>query len=90
MRLWPECVELWYLNCVQSILLHFWPTDWVEPMPRAVRLSVCLSVTKVSPGQTAERIEMKLGTDVCPGQTSIVLDGDPSPPREGGKWVGEI
>ena len=45
-------------------------------------------MTKVSPGQTAEPIEMKLGTDVCPGQTSIVLDGDPSPPREVGQMGG--
>ena len=54
------------------------------------RPSVRLSVTKVDPGQTAERIEMKLGTDVCPGQSSIVLDGDLSPPTGRGQMGGEV
>ena len=31
---------------------------------------------------------MPLGTEVGPGQTSIVLDGDPSPPREGANGWG--
>ena len=35
------------------------------------------------PGKTAKWIEMPLGTEVSPGQTSIVLDGDPSPQGKG-------
>ena len=42
------------------------------------------------PGKTAGWIEMLLGTEVGPDQTSIVLDGGPLFPWEGGKrmaWI---
>ena len=50
-------------------------------------LSVCLSalsVTLVYCGQTVERINMKLGTEVGLGPRHIVLDGEPAPPAPKG------
>jgi len=41
---------------------------------------VCLSATLVYCGQTAERIQTKLGLQVGIGPGHIVLDGDPGPP----------
>ena len=50
-----------------------------------------LSVTTIHPGKTAGWIEMPLGTEVGPGQTSIVLDRDPSPPTgRGQKGRGDL
>ena len=51
---------------------------------RCLSCPVCLSVTLVYCGQTVERIEMKLGTQVGIGPGHIVLDGDPAPPHPKG------
>jgi len=49
-------------------------------------MSVCLSVTLVSYGQTVGWIKMKLGKQVGLGPGHIVLDGDSVPPlKKGGR-----
>jgi len=56
---------------------------------RSVGLSVCRSVTLVSPAKKAEPIEMPFGlrTRVSPG--NHVLDGGSDPPTEKGNFEGE-
>jgi len=46
------------------------------------RCPVCLSVTLVYCGQTVGWIKMPFGTEVGIGPGDIVLDGDPSSPKE--------
>ena len=48
-----------------------------------VCLSVCLSVTLVSPAKTAEPIEMPSGLRTWQGPRDNVLDGGSDPPWEG-------
>jgi len=56
---------------------------------RSVCLSVCRSVTLVSPAKTAGLIEMPFGlkTQVCP--RNHVLDGGPDLPMERGNFEGK-
>jgi len=49
----------------------------------SVCLSVCLSVTVVSPAETAEPIEMPFGLRTRVGPRNHVLDGGQHPPWEG-------
>ena len=54
-----------------------------------VCLSVCLSVTLVSPAKTAEPIEMPSGLRTWLGPRDHVLDGGSDPPMGRGKFWGE-
>ena len=54
-----------------------------------VCLSVCLSVTLVSPAKTAEPIEMPSGLRTWLGPRDHVLDGGSDPPMGSGKFLGE-
>ena len=54
-----------------------------------VCLSVCLSVTLVSPAKTAEPIEMPSGLRTWLGPRDHVLDGGSDPPMGRGKFCGE-
>jgi len=49
---------------------------------RSVCLSVCLSVTFVSPAETAEAIEMLFSRRTQVGTRNHVLDGSPIPQRD--------
>jgi len=49
----------------------------------SVGLSVCLSVTLVSPAKTAEPIEMPFGLRTWVGPGNHVLDGGPDPHGKG-------
>jgi len=52
-------------------------------------LSVCLSVTLVSPAKTAEPIEMPFGLWTQVGTGNHVLDEVPGPPMGRGNFEGE-
>ena len=52
-----------------------------------VCLSVCVSVTIVSPAKTAEQFEMQLWTRVSP--RNHMLDGSPDPSCERASFKGE-
>ena len=54
-----------------------------------VCLSVCLSVTLVSPAKTAEPIEMPSGLRTWLGPRNHVLDGGSDAPMGRGKFWGE-
>ena len=54
-----------------------------------VCLSVCLSVTLVSPAKTAEPIGMPSGFRTWLGPRDRVLDGGSNPPWEGTNFGGE-
>ena len=49
----------------------------------SVGLSVCLSVTTVSPAKTAEPIEIPFGVQTRVGPRNYVLDGSPDPHGKG-------
>ena len=51
-----------------------------------VCLSVCLSVTLVSPTKTAEPIEMPSGLRTWLGKSDHVVDGGSDPPWEGANF----
>jgi len=53
-----------------------------------VCLSVCLSVTLVSPAKTAEPIEMPFGLRTWVGPRDHVLDGSSDPHMGRGKYFG--
>jgi len=55
---------------------------------RSVCLCVCLSVTLVSPAETAEPIEMPFGLWAQVGPGNHVLDGVPNPPMGRGNFEG--
>ena len=54
-----------------------------------VSLSVCLSVTLLSPAKKAEPIEMPFGLRTGVGPENHVLDGGPDPPVERAILSGE-
>ena len=54
-----------------------------------VGLSVCPSVTLVSPAKTAERSEMPFGLRTWVGPGNHVLDGGPDPPMGRGNFERE-
>jgi len=54
----------------------------------SVGVSVGLSVTLVSPAETAEPIEMPFGLRTWLGRRDHVLDGGSDPPWEGGNFLG--
>ena len=56
---------------------------WSGVVCRSASLSVCLSVTLVSPAKTAEPIEMSFGLWTRVGPRNRVLDGVQIPPCEG-------
>ena len=56
---------------------------------RSVGLSVCQSVTLVSPAKTAEPIEMLFGLRTPVGPGNHVLDGGPDLPMGRGNFFGE-
>jgi len=55
----------------------------------SVGLSVCLSVTLVSPGKTAEPIDMPFGLRTWVGPRDHVLDGGSDPPMGRANFWGE-
>jgi len=54
----------------------------------SVGLSVCRSVTLVSPAKTAEPIEMPFGLRTLVGPGNQVLDVGPVPPNGKGQFFG--
>jgi len=52
-------------------------------------MSVCLSVTLVSPAKTTELIEMPFGIRTWVGPGNHVLDGSPDPPMGSGNFEGK-
>jgi len=57
-----------------------------DRVPWSVSLSVCLSVTLVSPAKTAELIEMPFGLRTQVGPGNHVLDGAPDAPTGRGNF----
>ena len=53
-------------------------------------LSVCRSVTLVSPAKTAAPIELPFGLRTWVGPGNHVLDGGPDPPWEGANFWGRM
>jgi len=53
---------------------------------REACLSVCLTVTLVSPAKTSEPIEMPFGSNILVGPGNHVLDGGPDPHEKGQLW----
>jgi len=56
----------------------------------SVGLSVCLSVTLVSPAKTAAPIELPFGLKTWVGPGNHVLDGVQIPPWEGENFWGKM
>ena len=54
-----------------------------------VCLSVCVSVTLVSPAKTAALIKLPFGLRTWVGPGNHVLDGGPDPPMGTGKFFGK-
>jgi len=68
-----------------------WPilTDRVAWSVRSVGLSVCRSVTLLSPAKTVAPIELPFGLRTWVGPGNHVLDRGPDPPMGKGKFLGE-
>jgi len=64
-----------------QLVNHFWTTACKTVHP--ILSDCCLSVTLVYYGKTVGWIQMKLGMQVGLGPGNTMLDGDPTPPKQG-------
>jgi len=79
-NLWHWHIVNW--NIIRPIA-HNTHVDVTDGVAWSVSLSVCLSVTLVSPAKMAELIEMPFGLRTQVGPGIHVLDKGPDPPWEG-------